>query len=163
MTLEELLLALTESAEINPDDSPKLLAEIADKIDAIKIYWDKLGVEAELFSDYAAEHTATARAIYNRIDRERERVKWIMEQQDFSKLPGRQWRLQIMPRADKLETTQNPTPEIARDEPRFVRRKVSYEWDKEAIKSAIADGCVFGYGKVVKVSSPQFFPNKESK
>ena len=163
MNLNELLAALSDldnAAEISVDPLV-IVGEIADKVDAIKKVMDRLNCEAERLAQEAAQIDKASSQIYKNALALEEWIKFSMQGQGFTKLPGNTWNIQLKRTAPTVVTKQQPTAEIAVKYPDIVRRSVTWTWDKKKIKEAIESGQTFEYGHLQEGTSLSFPVRKE--
>lgn len=139
-----VLIAELQAFEDAPDSNPEAMAaclkDLSERIDEVKIYTDDLRGIATVRIAQAKELLDFAKARQNEADRILARMQFFMEAAKFEQLPGRTW---------DLEIKQNGNPEVLiREEfleanlemmarfPKFVKRDVSFAWDKKAIVAA---------------------------
>jgi hypothetical protein len=165
-TLETILARLSDldNAQVDVEFDPaEVVGELAQKVDAIKTVIDRLEKESERLDEAATSFAMASSAVKNNAKRLRNYVQYSMQSHGFEKLPGTLWRMQLQNSAPALKTTKDPDAENAVYMPEFVRRKVIYSWDKDAIKESLAKGASFEYGSLVESKQLRFYVQKGGK
>lgn len=132
------------------------------KVDAYKFNRDQLEGEADRFEGYAEVHLKESHTFRKKVKALDDRMIWAMDRNGFEKLPGEQWRVDLVI-GNPLEVTREPDEKLAQEMPDFVRvtTKTSYGWKKVELKAAIGAGFHFPYGKIGRTTSPNFHTNKK--
>lgn len=161
MTLQELLLALgdldnAQNVEIDPQT---IVEDLKDKVDAIYTVVERLQGESARLAVNADRFKTASKQIEKQAERLKDYVAWNMEQQGFEKLPGINWKIQLQ-KSVEVKAEREPVAEDALEFPDLVRRKISYSWDKTAIKEYWKKGGIFIYAHTVLNKSCRFYINK---
>lgn len=129
--------------ELPEEKSPAELRELLmSKIDGYKFVIDRLDKEAEFFREQAAPLLETAASLERESKGIAKLLAFVMQRMGFDELPGTLWRAQ-------LQDNGTPTLELTEPEctvfdyekyPNYVRMIRRYEWDTEAIRTALVDG-----------------------
>lgn len=165
MTLTEILEKLSNldnaGDEIVPEDAAQVTGDLADKVDAIRAVYDRLGSESERLRSVAAELTRAAQGVDRNAERLFSYVLFAMRAQGFEKLPGRIFRVQIQKAAPRLEIDRQPSAgDFLSLGENVVNRTVSYAWRTDAIKKQIAEGGTFEHGRLKQGEYLRFYVNK---
>jgi hypothetical protein len=160
-TLRDLLQKLDAldndlSAEIDPAE---LVGEIRDKVDAIKHVLDRMDNFAE-FLKSRIEPLAKARSsVTKNIKRLEEYVKFHMQEQHLERLPGEEFYIRLIQRAERLVFSLPPGPDEALRYFDYVKIQRIYSWDEEKIHNDILSGVLkdFPYAKFQGSNYIRFF------
>jgi hypothetical protein len=142
MTLKELVEVLdrSESEEVDLNLIQAVLKALPTKVDGCAQYLDSLDDEITRAKDYAKKFSDLAKQIEARKERFEGYLKHSIESNGFEKLTGDAFQMTIK---------KNPASVIARREadaadslnyPNLVTTKMTFAWDKKALKEGIESG-----------------------
>lgn len=158
--LEELLLE--SEGELSPILSEWMVINeqnMATKVDNYKHFFDKLELSCEYFKKKENEIRDARKAYENFILRLKENLKFTMESMTVSELKGHDYRFKLSRAKAKVVITNEGA--IPSD---YVREKITYEVNKDAIKKAIDEGIVVpGASLEESVSLRSYVNTKELK
>ena len=163
MTFEAIIYALNWN-DTNPNPNDCLTGEeleiivnqLPQKVDGCAQWIDKLADDAKRAREYARKFGEAARQIEAQIERFESYVLRAMKKNGFEKLPGEAFQVSLR-KSSSIATTRQPTADDAlSDLGRFVRTKITYEWDKAAIKDALKAGNDLDFAHVDQSTSVQF-------
>lgn len=137
MTLDELLVCLNDldlAAECDIDPT-EVVGILADKVDAIKTVLDRLEGESERLAEESRSFKKAADQVARNRESLRTYVAFSMARAGFEKLPGKLFRINLV-RSESTQVARPAMPEDYATYPEFVRKSISYAWDKAALKDA---------------------------
>lgn len=168
MTFEAIIYCL-EWNDNNPDPQSCLTSEELDivvkqlpaKVDGCAQWVDKLTDDAKRAREYARKFTEAARQIEAQAERFLGYVKHAMEKNGFEKMPGDAFQVAVRQNPPSVVTTRSPNADDALSElERFVKTKITYDWDKTAIKEALKAGATFDFASMESSTRVQFSVRK---
>lgn len=134
MTLDELLIKLTEADEAIEGPDLELTQLVMDKIDGIKYILDKIDLEAS----YAKAQLERWQNRKKRLEANEEKFKaWIvrsLQDKGLDQLPGNKYLLKLTPNNPKVVIDREPTYEDWAQMPEAVSTKITCTWNKSYIK-----------------------------
>ncbi len=168
MNLNELLGKLTAAEEsLETEWDPEtLVGNVSDKVDSIKFILDKL--QAEIV--YADEHLKTWQKKVQALKANQERLKQYVTTSmlinDFEALPGKEWRVKLQDSPISVKEMRDPSADDFINHPTFVKRQVSYVWNKPIVTHYAKQGIALPddlSASIVAVQSKhvRFYPAKK--
>lgn len=152
--IDEGLLTLTD------EQHQMLTDQLRSKPDSLRYVVDELTDQAKRHRDYAREHMESARVAEAHAERLKNYLAWAMRRFGFEKLTGEQWQISLR-KSERIDVVGEADETAAQHAPEFVRTKVSYEWNKAAIKDAVKSGTYpLANAQLTEHYSPQFKANK---
>lgn len=142
-TLAELLRQLTEADEAVAVamDPAQIIGDLRSKVDAIKSVIDRLKFQEEWCRQQAAPFMDAAHACKTNRERLNDYVAFTMRANNFLELPGNAFRIKMQNNPASLIITKITEADAQDFEkyPNYVRMVRYYEFDKNAIKTALID------------------------
>jgi hypothetical protein len=125
--------------DLSPEDfDPAVVGDLKDKVDAIKWRLDAWNAEAAALDDWVDMLTHRRNSMLRKAEKLKEYVAHEMIQHGFETLPGEMVRvdLRVAQPSLKIELAADATAYLKY--PNFVVQKTIYNWDKKALKEAMA-------------------------
>lgn len=144
-------------------DEIKILMDfMIQKVDGCAQYADTLEDHAARARDYARKFTDIARQCEARYEKFLSYIKQAMERHGFEKLPGDAFQVAIRQNPVAVITYRSPTADDALSElERYIKTKISYEWDKTAIKEAMKAGITLDFANLETTTRAAFSVRKK--
>jgi len=163
MTFEAIIYAMDwndnnpdPQACFTPEELEVLVNQLPAKIDGCAQWEAKLADDAKRAREYSRKFAEAARQIESQLERFEGYVIRAMEKNGFEKMPGEAFQVSIR-KSLSVNPTRHPTADDAlSDLSRFVRTKITYEWDKTAIKEALKAGDDLDFAHLDQSTSVQF-------
>jgi hypothetical protein len=160
------ILALIEDADEGmetPVDLAELGELVRDKIDAIKLVDDRLKAHAKLLDERIDQIAKARDAVLANRQRLLAYVARQMQERGFKKVPGVQWRAQLVPASQaKLILSRDASARDFIDCPALVEQERVYRWNKEALRQKLDAGEKVEFARLERSSHVRFFTNKEA-
>jgi len=138
MNFEELVHALKQGDDCLLEDlDPSVTDNLMDKIDSIKYVIDRLHRDIAFLGEEISNLQSQKKKLEKNLDYLEYNVARVMLDQAEDQLPGKSWILKLRPNPPKVVTAREPSKEDWLEAPGAVSMKVSYSWDKKAIKEAL--------------------------
>lgn len=132
-----------------------LMMEVAQKIDVYKFVIDRLAEEANWHKDRASDHQSAAKTLLGTQEKLRHRLLFVARSMGTSEINGESVRALITPAKESVEEV-----DASLVPARFLREKVTYTLDKDAILKATKAGEVVPGVKITSGSTVRFYPSK---
>lgn len=141
MNLQEMLGKLKEldeglETEVNWQE---LIGDIQNKVDNIKYIIDKLDVQDIWLSKQRDDIDKRLKSVRTN---KKNLLNWInfsLTSTQTDKVPGLDWVVKIQNNPKTLEITEEASRDLWKDFDKYIRRNVTYSWDKEAIKTDLKE------------------------
>jgi len=142
MTLKELVEVLdkSESEEVDLALIQEVIKALPSKVDGCAQYLDSLDDEITRAKDYAKKFSDLAKQIEARKERFEGYLKHSIESNNFEKLTGDAFQMTIKKNPASVITKREADAADSLNYPNFVTSKVSFAWDKKALKEGIEIG-----------------------
>ncbi len=140
MSLEALLTTIQafDDGMVANIDPAQVVGELKDKVDAIKSVLDRLKFQAQWCAQQAEPFVKAGQACKNNMERLREYVTFVMKTKEFTELPGNAFKVVMHDNQPSLEIMKTECDAIDfMQYPAYVEQIRRYEWNKEAIKTAL--------------------------
>lgn len=122
--------------EVTPEQHAALGEVIRTKVDRCVGFIKEIEERIARHKSYEDEHKDARKHLEAHLARFQEYIVYTMKTGQFEKLPGDEFMFGIR-RSEETFVSREPTAEDAEQLPEFCKTKVSYQWDKTAIKAAI--------------------------
>lgn len=142
MTIAELASAidLSETEEMSLTFLDQVLKALPTKVDGCAQYLDSLDDEIARAKDYSKKFSDLAKQIEARKERFEGYLKHSIEANNFEKLTGDAFQLSIKKNPPSVITKRDADAADSLNYPDFVTSKVTFAWDKKALKEGIEAG-----------------------
>jgi hypothetical protein len=142
MTLKEMVEVLdrSESEEVDLGLIQEVIKALPTKVDGCAQYLDSLDDEITRAKDYSKKFSELAKQIEARKERFEGYLKHSIESNGFEKLTGDAFQMTIKKNPASVITKRECDGPDWLEYPQFVTSKVSYAWDKKALKEGIESG-----------------------
>lgn len=142
MTLKELVEVLdrSESEEVDISLIQEVIKALPTKVDGCAQYLDSLDDEIARAKDYSKKFSDLAKQIEARKERFEGYLKHSIEANNFEKLTGDAFQLSIKKNPPSVITKREADAADSLNYPDFVTSKVTFAWDKKALKEGIESG-----------------------
>jgi hypothetical protein len=145
-----------------PEEIENLTLYLSQKVDACKYKVDEIRARAGLQLIYSNEHKEAADTLNREAERLEKRMVWAMQARGFEKIKGIKYSVRVNT-SYETEISEKPFHATKVMFPEYVREKITYSWDKDAIKSDLEAGkCPLAAASITKNYRPVFKINKES-
>ncbi len=142
MSLEALLTTIQafDDGMMTDIDPAQIVGDLKDKVDAIKSVLDRLKFQALWCAQQAEPFVKAGQACKNNMERLREYVTFVMKTKEFEELPGNAFKVVMHDNQPSLEIIKIECDATDFQKyPTYVNQVRRYEWNKEAIKTALVD------------------------
>lgn len=142
MTLKEMVEVLdkSESEEVDLNFLQAVVKQLPTKVDGCAQYLDSLDDEIARAKDYSKKFSDLAKQIEARKERFEGYLKHSIEANNFEKLTGEAFQLSIKKNPPSVITKREADAADSLNYPDFVTSKVTFAWDKKALKEGIEAG-----------------------
>jgi hypothetical protein len=142
MTLREMVEVLdrSESEEVDLEILQAVIKALPTKVDGCAQYLDSLDDEITRAKDYSKKFSELAKQIEARKERFEGYLKRSIESNGFEKLTGDAFQMTIKKNPTSVITKKEVDAADSLNYPNFVTSKVTFSWDKKALKDGIEAG-----------------------
>jgi hypothetical protein len=142
MTLREMVEVLdrSESEEVDLEILQAVIKALPTKVDGCAQYLDSLDDEITRAKDYSKKFSELAKQIEARKERFEGYLKRSIESNGFEKLTGDAFQMTIKKNPPSVITKKEVDAADSLNYPNFVTSKVTFSWDKKALKDGIEAG-----------------------
>lgn len=122
--------------EVTPEQHAAIGEIIRTKVDRCVGFIKEIEERIARHKTFEDEHKDARKNLEAHLARFQEYVVYTMKAGQFEKLPGEEFVFSTR-RSEETYVSREPTAEDANQLPEFCKTKVSYQWDKTAIKAAL--------------------------
>lgn len=142
LTLKNMveILDQSESEEVDLALIQEVIKALPTKVDGCAQYLDSLDDEIARAKDYSKKFSDLAKQIEARKERFEGYLKHSIEANNFEKLTGDAFQLSIKKNPPSVITKREADAADSLNYPDFVTSKVTFAWDKKALKEGIEAG-----------------------
>lgn len=139
MTLSQMveILDRSESEEVDLNLIQDVIRVLPTKVDGCAHYLDSLDDEIARAKDYSKKFSDLAKQIEARKERFEGYIKNAIEGNNFEKLTGDAFQLSIKKNPPSVITKREADAADSLNYPKFVTSKITFAWDKKALKEGI--------------------------
>jgi len=134
------ILDKSESEEVGLELLQSVIKALPSKVDGCAQYLDSLEDEIARAKDYSKKFSDLAKQIEARKERFEGYLKHSIEANNFEKLTGDAFQMTIKKNPASVITRRDADAADSLNYPNFVTSKVSFAWDKKALKEGIETG-----------------------
>jgi hypothetical protein len=157
MTLREMVEVLdrSESEEVDLGLIQEVIKALPTKVDGCAQYLDSLDDEIARAKDYAKKFSELAKQIEARKERFEGYLKHSIESNGFEKLTGDAFQMTIKKNPPSVITKREADAADSLNYPNLVTTKMTFAWDKKALKEGIESGdkVALGLAELVQKTS----------
>lgn len=160
-TFQELMrqIATIDDAQEIKVDVEALVGNLRDKVDSIQHVASQLEAMEQYFKAKAEPYLAAAKSAARERKALRDHCAYVMQAENFERVPGIDWRMQLQDSPMSIEYVRAPTAQDWKDNPQYVR--LVREWNKEAIANALKAGLQLPFAVAHKGKHVRFYLNTE--
>jgi uncharacterized protein YihD (DUF1040 family) len=142
MTIKEMveILDRSEAEEVDLNLIQAVIKALPSKVDGCAHYLDSLDDEIARAKDYSKKFSDLAKQIEARKERFEGYLKNAIEANNFEKLTGDAFQMSIKKNPASVITKRECDAADSLNYPDFVTSKVTFQWDKKALKEGIESG-----------------------
>lgn len=142
LTLKSMveILDRSETEEVDLSLIQEVIKALPTKVDGCAQYLDSLDDEIARAKDYSKRFSELAKQIEARKERFEGYLKHSIEANNFEKLTGEAFQLSIKKNPPSVITKRDADAADSLNYPDFVTSKITFAWDKKALKEGIEAG-----------------------
>lgn len=160
-SLRELLGKLRDiDDDLLPEefDPAEVVGDIKDKVDAIKWRIDNWEATAKMIEEeYIRPMQQKKASLLGKVERLKDYVKHQMIVNEFEKLPGEMFRVQVQNSPKSVETKENADARMYLNYPELVVQEVTYRWNKTALKDSMESGEAYTFAELKSNKHIRFY------
>jgi hypothetical protein len=157
MTLKEMVEVLerSETEEVDLNLIQSVIKALPSKVDGCAQYLDSLDDEITRAKDYSKKFSELAKQIEARKERFEDYLKHSIESNNFEKLTGEAFQMTIKKNPACVITRREADAVDSLNYPNLVTTKITFAWDKKALKDGIESGdkVALGLAELVQKTS----------
>jgi len=149
------ILDQSETEEVDLGLIQAVIEHLPHKVDGCAQYLDSLDDEITRAKDYSKKFSELAKQIEARKERFEGYLKHAIEGNGFEKLTGDAFQMTIKKNPASVITKREADADDSLNYPKFVASKISFSWDKKALKEGIESGdkVALGLAELVQKTS----------
>lgn len=135
----ELTLVDAGAKELSIEDHKRLGEVIRSKVDRCVLFIRDIESRIQRHKDFENEHKAARLHLEKSLENFNKYVVYTMQETGFEKLPGEQFQFSLGKSQETLVHRECTAADVEML-PEFAKAKITYAWDKIAIKAALKSG-----------------------
>jgi hypothetical protein len=149
------ILDRSESEEVDLNLIQEVIKALPTKVDGCAQYLDSLDDEIARAKDYSKKFSDLAKQIEAKKERFEGYLKQSIESNNFEKLTGDAFQMTIKKNPASVITKREADAADSLNYPKFVASKITFSWDKKALKEGIeaGDKVALGLAELVQKTS----------